>query len=88
MVRDIEWDISFDEKFMLSFFEKHKDMFKNAGGDIETFLTKCKMFHSRRVFCLGKEHKFIISKEDVKQAIEFLEKNKPKEDKPPEHMYL
>lgn len=88
MVKDIEWDISFDEKFLTGIFEKHKDMFRNAGGDIETFLTKCKMFHSRRVFSLGKEHKFILSKEDVKQAMEFLEKNnKPKDDKPPDHMY-
>lgn len=88
MVKDIEWDVAFDEKFTIGLFERHKDMFKNAGGDIETFLTKCKMFHSRRVFSLGKEHKFVLSKEDIKQAMDFLEKNKPKEDKPPEHMYL
>jgi len=88
MVRDINWNVSFTEDFMIAIFEKHKDMFKNAGGDIETFLSKCKMFHSKRVFSLDKEHKFNISKEDVLQALGFLEKNnKPKEDKPPEHMY-
>jgi SpoVK/Ycf46/Vps4 family AAA+-type ATPase len=89
MIGDIDWDISFEEKTGILFFEKHKEMFKHAGGDIETFLTKCKMFHSKRVFSLGKEHKFIISKEDMEQAIEFLQKNniKKEDDKPPEHMY-
>jgi len=90
MVRDIKWDTSFDESFMIEVLEKNKERFKHAGGDIETFLTKCKMFHSKRVFCLDKEHKFILSKEDVNQAMDFLEKNsKAKEDdSPPEHMYM
>jgi SpoVK/Ycf46/Vps4 family AAA+-type ATPase len=90
MVKNIGWDICFEEKFLVEILDKHKDKFKNAGGDIETFLTKCKMFHSKRVFSLGKEHKFVLSKQDVQDAIKFLEKNsKPKEESlPPEHMYL
>ena len=88
MIHDINWNISFEEAFIVDIFEKHKKMFKNAGGDIETFLSKCKMFHSKRVFSLDKKHKFIITKEDVIQALHFLEKNnKQIEDKPPEHMY-
>jgi hypothetical protein len=55
-------------------------MFKNAGGDIETFLTKCKMFHAKRVFGLGKEHKFVLTKQDVFEALEYTKKHNPKED--------
>lgn len=81
MIKDSNWDIAFDEKVLTGLIESNKDFFKNAGGDIETFLTKCKMMHSKRVFNLGKEHKFILTKEDLLQAIEFLKKNnKSKED--------
>jgi hypothetical protein len=88
MVKDIEWDTCFEEKFLMNIFDRNKDMFKNAGGDIETFITKCKMFHSQRVFSLGKEHKFILNKQDVEKALDFIQKNnKPKDDGPPSHMY-
>jgi SpoVK/Ycf46/Vps4 family AAA+-type ATPase len=89
MVKDVGWDVSFDEKTMTGILEQNKKFFKNAGGDIETFLTKCKMFHSKRVFSLGKEHKFILSKDDVKEALQFMEKRSVvKEDKPPDGMYI
>lgn len=81
MIKDSNWDVAFDEKVLTGLIESNKDFFKHAGGDIETFLTKCKMMHSKRVFNLGKEHKFILTKEDLLQAIEFLKKNnKSKED--------
>lgn len=81
MIKESNWDIAFDEKTLTTIIENNKEFFKNAGGDIETFLTKCKMMHSKRVFCLGKEHKFILTKEDILQAIDFLKKNnKEKED--------
>jgi len=89
MIKEMGWDTSFDQKFLMNIFETNKDLFKNAGGDIETFITKCKMFHSQRVFSLGKEHKFILSKKDVEKAMEYIKKNTTKKDDgPPEHMYL
>ena len=36
--------------------------FVDPGGDIETYLTKCKMAHSKRVFSLDPEHKFVLTK--------------------------
>jgi SpoVK/Ycf46/Vps4 family AAA+-type ATPase len=90
MVNNIGWDTSFDEKFLVTIFDDNKELFKNAGGDIETFLTKCKMFHAKRVFSLGKEHKFVLSKDDINKSLEFMKKNnnKIKQVLPPEHMYL
>lgn len=73
-IKEISWDISFEEKFMVDLFDKNKALFKNSGGDIETFLSKCKMTHSTRVFSLGKEHKFILSKDDMSKALELLKK--------------
>jgi replication-associated recombination protein RarA len=87
MVKETGWDTAVDEKYMITFFHSNKSMFKNAGGDIETFLTKAKMVHSRRVFSLGKEHKFILTKDDINNAFKFLEKNKPKIDEPPPGLY-
>jgi len=88
MIKETEWETSVDEKTMVSFFEKHKKMFKNAGGDIETFLTKAKMFHSKRVFSMSKEHKFVLTITDINNAMNFLVKNnKPKDESPPPGLY-
>jgi SpoVK/Ycf46/Vps4 family AAA+-type ATPase len=90
MIKDMNWDVAFDEAFLVDIFEKKKDLFKHAGGDIETFITKCKMFHAVRVFSLDQDHKFVLTKEDVNKALNYLEKNqkKVKDDKPPEFMYM
>jgi hypothetical protein len=88
MIGEMKWDTAFKKQDLVQIFTEHKDMFKNAGGDIETYLSKCKMIHSRRVFSLGKEHKFVITKEDLLNAIEYIKKNsKVVEDKPPWGMY-
>lgn len=88
MVKDIGWDTSFEESTLTELLNKHKKYFKNAGRDIETFITKCKMVHSCRVFSMGKEHKFILTEGDVKKTLEEMEKNDTTvEDKPPWSMY-
>lgn len=80
LITEMEWEVAVDKQHIVSIFTQNKDFFKNAGGDIETFISKCKMVHSRRVFCLGKEHKFILTKEDLNTAMEFLKKNNNKKD--------
>ena len=55
---------------------KNKQYFKNFGGDIETFLSKCKMSHARRVFSLEDRHRFVLLMEDLQQAKLLLEKNR------------
>lgn len=90
-VKEADWDTSFDEAVLVKLFEKNKGMFKNAGGDVETFLSKCKMVHAKRVFSLGKEHKFVLNKDDLEQGIEMMKKNANTADKDDQyysrHMY-
>jgi SpoVK/Ycf46/Vps4 family AAA+-type ATPase len=87
MVNDIEWEVAFEPAVLEAVIERHKHLFKNAGGDIETFLSKCKIFHARRVFCLSKDHKFILTKQDIIDALEYLNSTKKKEEGPPPGMY-
>lgn len=83
MVKSAEWETSFDKKVLCRLFDENKELFVDAGGDIETFLTKCKMMHSERVFTLNREEKFILSEEDLKTALKFLKENNviPKDEK-------
>lgn len=73
-----------DEKI----FKDNIDLFKFSGGDIETFITKCKIMHTRNTF--GKSTNNIISKKDVQDALKEHLKNKciKKNDEPPNHMYI
>lgn len=88
MLADISWETTCEEKFLQDILEKNKDLFKNAGGDIETFLSKCKMAHSYRVFSLDPEHKFVLIDQDILQAIEMVKSSiKKEDDKPPFGMY-
>jgi hypothetical protein len=52
-------------------------------------LTKCKMAHSKRVFSLDKKHKFVLTIEDLENAIISVKKNKKPEktNDPPPGMY-
>lgn len=89
MIHDMNWKTDFEPSFMVDIFEKKKDLFKYAGGSLETMLSKAKMLHAVRVFTISKEHKFILTKEDINKAIEYIEKNeKIEEDKTPEFMYM
>lgn len=86
---EMKWGMSFETKDVIELINNNKDRFKNAGGDIETFLTKCKMIHSKRVFSLSKKHKFVITKEDLINTMEYINKNfkKPEVNKSFYEMY-
>lgn len=91
MIGDINWSISIDVDELSKFIGDRRDMFKNFAGDIETFLSKCKMSHARRVFSLESQHKFVLTIEDLHAAAEMVKKNSLKieeDEKPPSHMYL
>jgi transcription antitermination factor NusG len=82
----IESDVSSSE---LEPIFKEKERFKNGGGDIENFLTLCKINHGVRVFCLEEAKKKILTIEDLKETIkEFNVKKEEKDTKPPPMMYL
>lgn len=76
LVADTKWELNIDRKIMVKFFEDNKPYFKNAGGDIETFISKIKLVHSKRVFTLDKTFKFIITDEDIKEGLKLLKKYK------------
>jgi hypothetical protein len=89
MVGDMKWKLDVDVSDVLSIIKENKKYFEYAGRDIETFLTKCKMVHTKRIFSLGYEHMFIFTLKDLKEGIKLVKKHKTKkEDCPPEHMYI
>jgi replication-associated recombination protein RarA len=76
MIKDMNWITYIEESELIVLFDKNKEHFKYYGGDIETFLTKCKMCHSKRVFCLDSSVKYILTKEDLESAINMILKAK------------
>lgn len=90
-ILDINW--SYSEDFIDDkWFEKNYDYFQSYGRDIETFLTKIKIAHSRRVFCLDESEKKYITKIDIEEGFKiYLANNhilKSKNNKENNHLYL
>ena len=56
-------------------FEENKDYFKFYGRDMETLLSKTKIAHSRRVFCLPDNKKRIISLKDLDKGLKMYLEN-------------
>jgi SpoVK/Ycf46/Vps4 family AAA+-type ATPase len=75
MIENIKWEINMTTKEISAFVDTNKKYFKNFGGDIETFLSKCKMAHARRVFSLEDQHRFVLVTEDLDGAKKLLEHN-------------
>lgn len=89
MIKEIEWTVAFTESDIVEVIDREPEIFKHAGGSIEVCISKIKMIHARRVFSLGKEHKFILTKEDLKNTIEYIKKNTKTEDTgPPPGLYI
>jgi SpoVK/Ycf46/Vps4 family AAA+-type ATPase len=74
-VRDIEWKIDEKSNISVEWFKKNKDYFKFYGRDIETFLSKCKIAHSKRVFCLPEIEKKNLVLKDLEKGFEIYLKN-------------
>ena len=83
MLNETNWLLheEVDKIYITLFFKDNKECFKHTGGSIETFISKLKMVHSKRVFSLDKEFKFIINKEDIKNGIEEVKKHSNTEPK-------
>jgi SpoVK/Ycf46/Vps4 family AAA+-type ATPase len=89
-VKQINWDISIEKHTIIEIISKNKEIFGNAGRDIVNLISKCKMSHARRVITLDKEHKFVLTCEDLEKGIEMVQKTKNivKIDCPPIGMYM
>jgi len=78
MIEDMKWEISLEKTDIVEVIKKNKEFFKYAGGDLETFLSKAKMTHAKRVFSLNQTEKFKFTKEDLEQAILMIKTSKKK----------
>jgi len=74
-VKDIGWEIKENSKITVDWFQKNKDYFKFYGRDIETLLSKTKIAHSKRVFCLSENEKRKIVLKDLDKGLEIYLKN-------------
>jgi SpoVK/Ycf46/Vps4 family AAA+-type ATPase len=75
LVSDMDWQTDLDEICISKIINDNKNLFKFNGGSIETFITQCKMAHSRRVFTLDKKYKYILTQNDIDEAMVFMKKN-------------
>jgi AAA+ superfamily predicted ATPase len=73
-VRDAGWSASISD-VDVKFFEENKSTFKFFGRDIETFLAKSKVAHSRRVFSRPSSEKTRITKEDLEAGFKMFMSN-------------
>ena len=90
-VNDIGWSIH--DNFTLSkginpdWFAKNTENFKFNGRDIETFLGKIKIAHSRRVFCKNSSEKKKITYEDMEKGFSiYLNNNEIQNKKETEYL--
>jgi dihydrodipicolinate synthase/N-acetylneuraminate lyase len=77
MVFEMKWEVDSDcdDKTITELIKKEKDIFKDAGGSVENFISKIKLTHSRRVFGLAEELKFKITIGDMESALEMMKNN-------------
>ncbi len=77
-IRDAKWGLFGEDAgkaVPVKLFEKHREIFKFNGGDMENLWHLTKIVHARRIF--GKDRALVkkISEEDVKRAIELYMEN-------------
>lgn len=88
-IKEMDWQIGVSDDKMEKIFKDNNRYFKHFGGDIETFLTKCKFCHVKRVFSKDISEKKIFTFEDMENGMKkHIEHYSTKEDKrPPFGMY-
>jgi hypothetical protein len=79
IVDEMEWKTDITEEFMTNLVATNKSLFKNNGGDMCNIVIKCKMSHAKRVFNT-EETKYIITQEDVMEALKLYQDMSIKDD--------
>ena len=64
----IGWEL--DNTITAKFFEKHYEIFKFFGGDMELLFNRCKRSHSRRVFATKDSKKKLLTLNDLQKGFE------------------
>ena len=75
MTKDIGWNVTIEEEILLKWFEKNKEYFEFFGRDIQSLLSKTKIAHSKRVFCLPENEKRQIIMTDLDKGLGMFLKN-------------
>ena len=84
-IKEIEWSLKNPIKD--SWFENNKKYFSFYGRDIETLLAKTKIAHSKRVFCLNKKYKKIITLKDLNNGFQMFLENEEVKNRNNDHFY-
>ncbi len=61
---------------VLLLITQNKTLFSNNGGDILSFISACKMAHSKRVFGMDKADKRLLTEQDIIQGFNIYKLNK------------
>ena len=77
-VNEINW--TYEKNISKEFFKENMKYFMYYGRDIETFLSKTKIAHGRRVFTLDENKKTIITNEDLENGLKLFIKHSYKSD--------
>ena len=75
MVSEMNWETKIETKEITEIITKNLDLFKDAGGSMENLFSKIKLVHSKRVFGLAMDQKFIITINDITGASEMMKNN-------------
>ncbi len=94
-IRESGWSLSDqrDSSALLGLIKDNRELFNFSGGDIESYLGKCKMAHSQNTFGLPVEKKGKLTLKDMQKGLEMHRTTKKnheseKEKPPPEGMYM
>lgn len=85
IIKDMRWATLVSDEELKGLISSNMDLFKNCGGDVETYISKCKIAHASRVFTLPCEIKFILTKEDFEKGIKLVKENR---DAPEDKRYM
>ena len=68
------------------------ELFRNFGGDIDNYITKCQMAHAQRIISSEVQNRYVLIKEDLYLGIEMMKRHQlfepEKESTPPWSMYM
>ena len=74
-IKDINWNIVSNNELYIKWFINNKDSFKGYGRDIETFLSKTKIAHSRRIFGKTAENIKTLTLDDMNAGFKIYTNN-------------
>ena len=87
LIKDINWTTMLPHPEISALISKNMQSFKNAGGDIENFISISKICHANRVFTLNPEVKFVLTLEDFSEALKVIKESSAVDDKSYINMY-